>query len=239
MTSVLQAPRATIAVLVSGGLDSSILVARLAAEGHTVQPCYVRGGLVWQAVEERAADGFLAAIAQPRILPVVKFDLPMADIYGQHWSTTGQDVPPADSPDSAVFLPARNYLLVIKPAAWCRQRGIAELAVGTLAGNPFDDARPESFRELESAVNHGPGSPLRLVQPWSASDKRAVMLWGRDLPLELTFSCLAPVRSQHCGRCNKCAERQAAFAPLGRDPTHYADQQPARRAASGDQRCSA
>jgi 7-cyano-7-deazaguanine synthase len=41
--------------------------------------------------------------------------------------------------------------------------------------------------------------------------KRQVMQLGRELPLELTFSCIAPVGELHCGRCNKCAERQAAF----------------------------
>ena len=34
---------------------------------------------------------------------------------------------------------------------------------------------------------------------------------GRDMPLELTFSCIDPRDGLHCGRCNKCAERQEAF----------------------------
>ncbi|MCD4728936.1 MAG: 7-cyano-7-deazaguanine synthase, partial [Pirellulales bacterium] len=42
-------------------------------------------------------------------------------------------------------------------------------------------------------------------------------------PLELTFSCLSPVAGLHCGRCNKCAERQEAFRSLEmHDPTRYA-----------------
>jgi 7-cyano-7-deazaguanine synthase len=46
---------------------------------------------------------------------------------------------------------------------------------------------------------------------------------GRDLPLELTFSCLAPHSGLHCGRCNKCAERQRAFSLIElSDPTIYA-----------------
>ena len=38
------------------------------------------------------------------------------------------------------------------------------------------------------------------------------MALGRGLPLELTFSCIAPVAGQHCGRCNKCAERRPPSA---------------------------
>jgi 7-cyano-7-deazaguanine synthase len=42
--------------------------------------------------------------------------------------------------------------------------------------------------------------------------------------LELTFSCIDPQEGEHCGRCNKCAERRRAFATSGLvDRTTYAD----------------
>jgi 7-cyano-7-deazaguanine synthase len=48
------------------------------------------------------------------------------------------------------------------------------------------------------------------------------MQLGRDMPLELTFSCIDPVDGLHCGRCNKCAERQKAFRSIDlEDPTRY------------------
>jgi 7-cyano-7-deazaguanine synthase len=44
------------------------------------------------------------------------------------------------------------------------------------------------------------------------------------MPLELTFSCIAPAGSLHCGQCNKCAERQRAFRLSSMpDPTRYAE----------------
>jgi 7-cyano-7-deazaguanine synthase len=48
------------------------------------------------------------------------------------------------------------------------------------------------------------------------------MQLGRELPLEHTYSCIRPVSGLHCGQCNKCAERQRAFAEAGMvDPTVY------------------
>jgi 7-cyano-7-deazaguanine synthase len=45
---------------------------------------------------------------------------------------------------------------------------------------------------------------------------------GRDLPLDLTFSCIDPKDGRHCGDCNKCDERRQAFAMAGmEDPTPY------------------
>jgi 7-cyano-7-deazaguanine synthase len=47
---------------------------------------------------------------------------------------------------------------------------------------------------------------------------------GEHFPIDLTFSCIAPVGDLHCGRCNKCAERKHAFAAAGIvDQTEYAD----------------
>jgi 7-cyano-7-deazaguanine synthase len=59
-----------IAVLVSGGLDSCVLVAHIAAGARTVYPVYVQQGLVWEAVERHWMKKFLAAVAAPNIEPL-------------------------------------------------------------------------------------------------------------------------------------------------------------------------
>jgi len=213
---------APIGVLASGGLDSSILIGHLLLQGRPVQPFYIRTGLAWQAEELAALDRFLAAIASEKLAPLVVLDLPLADLYAGHWSLTGRDVPRFDSPDEAVFLPGRNALLIVKAAVWCQLHGLGELALAPLGTSPFDDASAAFFRDFEAALNHGSPRPLRLLAPFGAMNKRQVMALGRELPLELTMSCISPVSGRHCGRCNKCAERQAAFVEAGiSDPTVY------------------
>jgi 7-cyano-7-deazaguanine synthase len=212
-----------IGVLASGGLDSAILVGHLLDHHRTVQPFYVRTGLTWQTLELASLERFLAAIAVSRLQRLVILDLPLADLYGGHWSLTGDNVPAADSPDEAVFLPGRNALLLVKPAVWCQLHGIHELALATLGTSPFADASAAFIRDFEAAINHGPAPPLRLGRSFGEKNKREVMHLGRYLPLELTFSCIAPVNGLHCGRCNKCAERRSAFTEAQiPDKTHYA-----------------
>jgi 7-cyano-7-deazaguanine synthase len=212
----------TTGLLLSGGLDSSILLGYLLGQQRQVQPFYIRSGLFWQAAELRAVQSYLAAVASPCLRPLVELDLPLADLYGDHWSVTGREVPDADTPDESVFLPGRNALLVIKAALWCQLHGLDELALGTLESNPFADATPTFFAEIESSLNRTVHRPLRLVRPFERLDKRGVMRLGRDYPLEHTFSCIAPAGEAHCGRCNKCAERRHAFRLIDLpDPTHY------------------
>ena len=212
-----------VGLLASGGLDSSILLWSLLEEGRRVRPFYVRSGLIWEPEELRAARQLLGAISSPRLDELVLLDLPLADVYGDHWSVTGRQPPDACSTDEAVYLPGRNALLVIKAALWCQLHGIEQLALGVLDSNPFADATPAFFVALEAVLSCNAGSRLRIVRPFARLSKRQVIERGRDLPLELTFSCIAPRDGVHCGRCNKCAERNRAFRLVGlEDPTKYA-----------------
>ncbi|HTN74145.1 MAG TPA: 7-cyano-7-deazaguanine synthase [Pirellulaceae bacterium] len=214
----------TVGVLLSGGLDSCILVATLLRASRQVQPFYVRTDVIWAAAEYNAIRRFLAAIDSPTLEDLVVFDLPLADLYGDHWSISGRQVPDEHSADAAVYLPGRNALLALKPLLWCHSQGVRELALAVLAGNPFADAQPAFLTAFSQslALSDG-GAAVNITRPFAQLSKRDVLALGRDLPLELAFSCLSPRDGQHCGRCNKCGERQTAFAALGlADPTVYA-----------------
>ena len=222
-----------IGVLASGGLDSAILLGHLLAQCRPVQPFYIRTGLVWQAGELAALRRFLRAIASDELAELVVLDLPLGDLYNGHWSVTGDDTPNAETPDEAVFLPGRNALLLVKAAVWCQLHGIRQLALAPLGSSPFEDAGAEFFRDFETAINRGVERPLKLLRPFGEMTKRQVMQLGRALPLELTFSCISPVGELHCGKCNKCAERKAAFQDAKmEDRTVYATVQ-SRSGATG------
>lgn len=210
-------------LLLSGGLDSSILLGHLLGQGTRVQPFYVRTGLSWEAGERRAVARLLAALAGPGLEQLVEFDLPLGDLYTGHWSITGREVPQYDSPDEAMYLPGRNAILLLKPIVYCQLQGIGRLTLAPLGTSPFADAKPDFMTELFSALNRGSRGQVEGQIPFAGLTKREVMELGGRLPLELTFSCIAPVDGLHCGHCNKCAERQAAFRLVEReDLTTYA-----------------
>jgi 7-cyano-7-deazaguanine synthase len=213
---------ASLAVLISGGLDSAILLGETLHQGHAVYPLYVRHGLHWENVELRYLRRFLKAIHTPALQPLHVLKLPVDDLYGAHWSMTGHAVPDADAPDAAVFLPGRNVLLLAKAMLWCHLHGVPAVALGSLQTNPFPDATPEFFTAYGKLVNQAVGSHVRVERPFADLTKTEVMRRGRGLPLQLTFSCIRPAAGKHCGACNKCAERRKAFAAAGMaDPAEY------------------
>ena len=97
-----------------------------------------------------------------------RLDEPIADVYGDHWSTIGAGVPGSDSDDEAVYLPGRNLLLTVKAAVWCRLRGVRTLALGSLGSNPFPDSTPEFFSRLEALLDQAMDGGPRLIRPFAA-----------------------------------------------------------------------
>ncbi len=214
---------AALAVLASGGLDSAILLGEALRTHEAVHPLYVRHGLHWEPAELQHLRRFLDAVQCQALRPLHVLEMPVADLYAAHWSITGRDVPDAESPDEAVFLPGRNVLLLAKAILWCHLRDVPAVALAPLESNPFPDATAEFFDGYQDLVNRAVGGVVRVLRPYAGLHKTAVMRRGQGLPLELTFSCIRPVGGRHCGRCNKCAERRRAFVDAGLlDRTEYA-----------------
>ena len=107
------------AVLLSGGLDSAVLVADEAAAGE-VQPIYVSVGLAWESAERAVVSGFLAGTnLHGRVLPLVSLGVDMRDVYAAtHWAMQGRP-PGYHTPDEDVYLAGRNVVLLGKAAVYC------------------------------------------------------------------------------------------------------------------------
>jgi len=219
-------PESTTGLLLSGGIDSAVLLDLLLRRGLRVVPFYVRTGCVWDACELNAVRQVANALSEVHadLDELVLLEMPLEDLYGDHWSVSGENVPDETTTDEAVFMPGRNPLLLLKPALWCQMHGIGQLALATLANNPFEDATPEFFALFEKLLAQATGGKVEIVRPFAGATKSDVLKMGRHVPLELTFSCLAPLHGLHCGQCNKCAERRLAFRQIGcDDPTRYAN----------------
>jgi 7-cyano-7-deazaguanine synthase len=218
-------------VLISGGLDSAVLLAHEAQRGQ-VHPVYLRVGLAWEGAELRMLHHLLATPVFDGHRPLATLDVDMRDVYPPtHWAIRGS--PPAyDTPDEDVYLAGRNLVLLTKAAVLCASRRISRIALGPLAGNPFPDATPEFFSAMARALSLGLDQPIEIATPFASLHKDDVIRLGQSLgvPLELTLSCMNPDASavpQHCGRCSKCRERRDAFDAAGvADRTAYLQPSP-------------
>ncbi len=207
-----------VVVLASGGLDSCALMGHLARGGARVHPLFVKSGLVWEGPELRFLRRFLEGLPSGiagNIRPLSVVSLPMVDLYGEHWSTTGRGVPAWDDPDDSVYLPGRNIVLLSEAAVHAAMLGVGRVAFGVLKGNPFPDAGPAFLRALEKSLSKGLAFPITFEAPFSSLTKVEVIRQSADLPLDLTFSCSNPKSGEPCAACAKCRERTLSLRAAG------------------------
>ena len=234
------------AVLLSGGLDSAVLLADEASRGG-VQPIYVSVGLAWEAAERAVVERLLAASPfRDRMRPLAALSVDMRDVYAaNHWAVEGRP-PSYHTPDEDVYLPGRNVILFGKAGVFCAAAAIGRLVIGTLEHNPFPDATPPFREAMQRALTLGLAHELSIEAPFAGLSKAAVIRRGGALgvPFELSLSCMNPKRSGqwsavsdhaghrplatghyvHCGTCSKCRERHDAFLEAGvADPTEYVE----------------
>ncbi len=220
------------AVLMSGGLDSAVLLAEEAEREQVVQPIYISVGLAWEAAEKEAVRHFITSLGErPQMRPLALLSLDMTDVYpAAHWALRGE-APGYHTPDEDVYLPGRNIVLLGKAGIFCAATGIDRLLIGTLDHNPFPDATPAFRKTMAEALSMGLAHRLAIDAPYAGTAKSEVIARGHRLGvrLELTLSCMNAVTNDgafplHCGVCSKCRERHDAFIDAGiADLTSYVD----------------
>src|ERR1700716_450960 len=162
------------AVLLSGGLDSAVLVADEATRDE-VQPIYVSAGLAWEPAERAIVARVLTTPPfSRRVRPLASLGVDMPDVYA---ATPGaiEGRPPAyRTPDEDVYLPGRNIVLLGKAGVYCATAKIDRLVLGTLAHNPFPDATPEFRDAMARALTLGLAHRLAIEAPYAGTRKADV-----------------------------------------------------------------
>ena len=224
----MSAPRAVI--LLSGGLDSSTVLAAARAEGRECYALSVHYGQR-HAAEITAARRIAAALGA-REHRLAQVDL--GQFGGSALTDPAIAVPETPSTDIPVtYVPARNTVLLALALAWAEVLDADEIHLGVNAVDysGYPDCRPafiDAFQQLAGfATKRGvEGRPLRLVTPLMQLSKADIIALGHSLQLDysLTVSCYqATDEGLACGRCDACRLRAEGFRQAGvADPTRYA-----------------
>ena len=216
-------------VLLSGGLDSSTVLAIARARGFDCYALSVHYGQRHSA--ELDAARRIAASLGAREHRVMGVDL--AGIGGSALTDTGVAIP--ESPSSGIpitYVPARNTLLLSLALGWAEVLGAADIFVGVNAVDysGYPDCRPEFIEAFEHlarlATKAGvEGLPFKIQAPLIDMSKADIVRAGAELGVDfsMTVSCYqAGADGRACGKCDSCRLRAAGFAAAQvPDPTRY------------------
>jgi 7-cyano-7-deazaguanine synthase len=222
-------------LLLSGGLDSTTLLALATSEGYGVSALTFRYGQRHGVEIERAR----AAGTKYGVLRHVVADIDMRQ-FGGSALTADIDVPKDRSASEVghgipvTYVPARNTVFLSFALAWAEVLGAADIFIGVNAMDysGYPDCRPEFIRAFETmarlATKAGVegAEPVSVRTPLMTMTKREIITLGISLGVDYatTTSCYDPAPDgAACGRCDACHLRLRGFAEAGvRDPARYA-----------------
>jgi 7-cyano-7-deazaguanine synthase len=216
-------------VLLSGGMDSAVVLAIARAQGYACHALSVSYGQRHGAELDAAAAlaGKLGALAHK----IVTVDL---RAIGGSALTDAIDVPETAGEGIPVtYVPARNTIMLSIALGWAEVLGAQHLFVGVNAVDysGYPDCRPafvEAFERLANLATKAgvEGHRLRVHAPLIDLSKADIVRRGLELGVDFaaTVSCYqADAQGRACGRCDACRLRAAGFADAGvADPTRYA-----------------
>ena len=225
---------ASAVLLLSGGLDSTTMLAYAVDKGFDVHALTFRYGQRHAAEIEAARR--VAKSYHVRDHVVVDIDL---RTFGGSALTADIDVP-KDRLDADLangipitYVPARNTIFLSFGLAWSEVLGASDIFIGVnaLDYSGYPDCRPEyvaAYQRMANLATKGgvEGTlPVRIQTPLLHLTKRQIVELGHSLGVDyaLTLSCYDPSDDgRACGHCDSCQLRRRGFAEAGvADPTRY------------------
>ncbi len=212
------------ALIYSGGLDSTVLLYHLRAEGHEVRCLGIDYGQRHRRELEAAAAICRRLGTEYRIANLGA----LRSLLGGSALTGEVPVPDGHYTEESMkqtVVPNRNMIMLAVAIGWAVSLQYDAVAYAAHAGDHtiYPDCRPEFADAMDRAAALCDWHPVRLLRPFIARTKADIVRLGAALgvPFEQTWSCYRG-GEYHCGRCGTCVERREAFALAGvGDPTTY------------------
>jgi 7-cyano-7-deazaguanine synthase len=225
-------------VLLSGGIDSTTVLAIAKNEGFSVHALTFRYGQRHSAeVEAAKVIGRRAGVVRHLVVDIdltlfggsaLTADIPVPkdrDLGAS--SSTAKEIP-------VTYVPARNtiFLSYALAAAEVVEAASIFIGVNALDYSGYPDCRPEYVQAFERMANlatrAGVEGRTRLTirAPLISLNKAAIIKLGASLGVDYagTTSCYDPgAHGEACGRCDACQLRLKGFSEAGlEDPIEYA-----------------
>ncbi len=215
-------------VLLSGGLDSSTILAVARSEGyacHCLSFDYGQKNRLELEAAKRLAE------SQGASHRIIRID---ASAFGDSAMTSERVEVPKNADAAGIpptYGPARNTIFLSYALALAEVLDAEAIFIGvnSVDYSGYPDCRPEfiaAFQRLAAVATRAgvEGKPIHIRAPLQNLDKAGIIKWGASLGVDYgqTLTCYDPVDGLACGQCDSCRLRREGFAKAGiADPTRY------------------
>ena len=215
-------------VLVSGGMDSAVVLALAREQGYTVHALSVAYG-------QRHASELTASDRVCAMLGAVEHKTVTIDLRSIGGSALTADIAVPEDGGTGIpvtYVPARNTIMLSIALGWAEVLGASDIFCGVNAVDysGYPDCRPEFVEAFDRLANLATkagveGAGMRVRAPLMRMSKTDIAREGLRLGVDFsaTVSCYqADEEGQACAHCDACRLRADGFRNAGiADPTRY------------------
>ncbi len=191
-----------IVLLLSGGLDSSVLLSILKSKKMDVLPIYIDYGQR-NIIEEFKAAKYISEyydckLAKIKVGPLFKNSLLIE-----------KDC------DHSAFLPHRNLLFLVLGAIFAYNSKSNTIAIALHAGSNYPDSSQDFIERAEKSITCSVGKEVIVYAPFIEITKYDVAYLAHlmKVPIEKTYSCYRG-EIDHCGQCSACIQRMECLREI-------------------------
>jgi 7-cyano-7-deazaguanine synthase len=221
-----------IVVLLSGGLDSSVLIHYLRAERPTSAIHALSFNYGQRHSRELDASRFQAGAAGTAIHKIIDISF-LGDLLkeGSALLAGGEEVPDLvdleedDLSQPPTYVPNRNMMLLSMAAAFAEAQGSHDVFYGAQAQDEYGywDCTTAFLDKINATLALNRKQPVTVHAPFVNWSKADIVRRGLELNVDLsqTWSCYRGGDAP-CGTCPTCVERLTAFRECAvTDPLPY------------------
>jgi len=215
-------------ISLSGGIDSTTVLAWALARGYEVMPVSFYYASKHNRYENEAAKQVTTYYGLENDLSFINLS-EMMHLFKSDLLLTGGAIPEGYYEDKSMaqtVVPARNMIFLSILAGIAESQEAEAIAFGAHQGDHaiYPDCRIEFYKAVDLTIFLATGGKVQTLAPFIETDKTGIVKWGlkHDVPFHLTRTCY---KSQElaCGVCGACRERLEAFRLNNtQDPVKYA-----------------
>ncbi len=219
-------------VLLSGGLDSSTVLAMACERGHEVVALTFDYG----QKHKRELNSARKIAKHFKVKEHLVVPLNIGELLTSSLTSETMEIPQRQSLDKAgseipsTYVPSRNIIFLSIAASVAESRGARAvfIAANSVDFSGYPDCTPEFISAFQKVLDVGTkagkaGIGIRVEAPILTKSKAEIIKEAMRLkvPLELTWSCYKG-GAKACGRCDSCLLRLEGFSKAGyKDPLEY------------------
>ncbi|MDC0126850.1 7-cyano-7-deazaguanine synthase QueC [Methylophilaceae bacterium] len=216
-------------ILLSGGLDSSTVLAIARAEGYECYALTINYRQRHNA--ELVAARNIANFFEVKDFKIVDIDLS----WLKSSALTNKNISIPENPSIGIpvtYVPARNTIMMTLALAWAETIKSQNIFIGvnSVDYSGYPDCRPEYIESFQNMANLATksaveGNKIKIHTPLIEMTKAEIILKGikNQVDYKMTVSCYqATENGLACGKCDSCRLRIEGFESAKiEDPTNY------------------